>query len=163
VQLLLVEYDEANNELEVWAERLDEVSRDYYIDPWNQVLGCVRFAGRGCCCCCSWLLLKLFVAAEVWNQGVIQLGSEINAKFKLRAVTCAHVTASKTGKHLGQILEGWRVRPDNQKTSADGFLRRESHGPVGKVGSTATGSDFSISEIPRQGAFCVASCPVFWV
>jgi hypothetical protein len=50
VQLLLVEYDEQNNELEVWAERLDEVSRDFFIDPWNQVLECVRCAGRAMLC-----------------------------------------------------------------------------------------------------------------
>ena len=43
VQLLLVEYDEANKALEVWSERLDEVAEYYYFDPWNQVR-CVRCA-----------------------------------------------------------------------------------------------------------------------
>jgi hypothetical protein len=38
VQLLLVEYDERKQILEVWTERLDEVYRNYYIDPWNEVL-----------------------------------------------------------------------------------------------------------------------------
>jgi hypothetical protein len=38
VQLLLVEYDERKQILEVWTERLDEVYGNYYIDPWNEVL-----------------------------------------------------------------------------------------------------------------------------
>jgi hypothetical protein len=38
VQLLLVEYDERKQILEVWTERLDEVYGTYYIDPWNEVL-----------------------------------------------------------------------------------------------------------------------------
>jgi len=36
VQVLLVEYDDKQNCLDTWTERLDEVWRKYWIDPWNE-------------------------------------------------------------------------------------------------------------------------------
>jgi len=100
----------------------------------------------------------------LWNQGRCELGSETDKNFKLRAVLRAHTIASQNGKHLGATIDGWQVRKDNNKTSADGLLRRESYGPLADVGSMATGSDFSIGQPPKpkdEGVcVCVVCCLV---
>jgi hypothetical protein len=107
VQVLLVEYDDEQNCLDTWTERLDEVWGKYWIDPWN--------------------------------EGSCRAGSPIDKKYKFRKILRAHVTACRSGLHVGDTLKGWHVRPDNQMTNAGGLLRRESTGPIAGVPSMATG------------------------
>jgi hypothetical protein len=51
----------------------------------------------------------------VWNQSLCELGSEINKNFMFQAVMRAHTITIQSGKHLGQMSNGWHDRKDTKQ------------------------------------------------
>jgi hypothetical protein len=82
------------------------------------------------------------------NHGPVEAGSELDQRFKLRALVTAHAKAAKQGVHVGQFLPSFTVRKFNTKNTAAGHLREECYGPVNKIPSSA--SDFSFSDFTKE-------------